>query len=214
MAYPLRNVLEFLLSRGIPPDSTRRRPSCSWDTQIRSKRWATKSSPPPYARCRVSTACWWSITRRRKRRGLRKCLRSARSTRYFLLGADLLTELRIKEVARYAVGGYVYYVSLRGVTGAANLDVSEVARKNCRRSARISNCRSASCFGIRDAQTARAVARDCRCRGHRQPAGAGNRVERARARTGQYLEIGQGYPQCARPVHPPAVSSRKQGLMP
>ena len=35
---------------------------------------------------------------------------------------------RIKLIAR-AAGGFIYYVSLRGVTGAANLDVREVAAK-------------------------------------------------------------------------------------
>ncbi len=35
---------------------------------------------------------------------------------------------RIRRIVRLA-GGFVYYVSLRGVTGAANLDLSEVAQK-------------------------------------------------------------------------------------
>ncbi len=35
---------------------------------------------------------------------------------------------RIRRIVRLA-GGFVYYVSLRGVTGSANLDVSEVERK-------------------------------------------------------------------------------------
>src|SRR5262249_41760392 len=48
-------------------------------------------------------------------------------------GVDLIfmlaptsTETRIREVARIA-SGYVYYVSLKGVTGAGHLDVSAVA---------------------------------------------------------------------------------------
>ena len=66
------------------------------------------------------------------------------------------TASRIKEVARYA-RGYVYYVSLRGVTGAANLDIDEVARKLPEIRAHIQLPVGVG-FGIRDAQTARAVA--------------------------------------------------------
>ena len=66
------------------------------------------------------------------------------------------TETRIKEVARYA-RGYVYYVSLRGVTGAANLDVSDVAKKLPEIRAHIKLPIGVG-FGIRDAKTARAVA--------------------------------------------------------
>ncbi len=63
---------------------------------------------------------------------------------------------RIAEVCKH-VGGYVYYVSLKGVTGAANLDTDDVAR-------RVSNIKSLSNipvavgFGITDASSAVAVA--------------------------------------------------------
>jgi tryptophan synthase alpha chain len=73
----------------------------------------------------------------------------------FLL-APTSTDKRIQEVARVG-SGYLYYVSLRGVTGAANLDFSEVA-------ARIPQIRAATRlpigvgFGIRDAESARQVA--------------------------------------------------------
>jgi tryptophan synthase alpha chain len=89
-------------------------------------------------------------------------------------GGDLLAELkqrgidsiyllspttedsRIEQVARVA-SGYIYYVSLKGVTGASHLDLDEVGR-------RIPHIRShirlpiGVGFGIRDAETARAVA--------------------------------------------------------
>jgi tryptophan synthase alpha chain len=74
----------------------------------------------------------------------------------FLL-APTSTEKRIEQVARVG-SGYLYYVSLRGVTGAANLDLSEVT-------SRIPTIRAATRlpigvgFGIRDAQSAREVAR-------------------------------------------------------
>jgi tryptophan synthase alpha chain len=74
----------------------------------------------------------------------------------FLL-APTSTDRRIHEVARRG-SGYIYYVSLRGVTGAAHLDVDEVA-------ARIPKIRAATSlpigvgFGIRDAESARRVAK-------------------------------------------------------
>ena len=44
------------------------------------------------------------------------------------LVAPTTTEERIQTIARVA-GGFVYYVSLKGVTGAASLDTEEVSRK-------------------------------------------------------------------------------------
>ena len=73
----------------------------------------------------------------------------------FLL-APTSTDKRIEQVGRVG-SGYLYYVSLRGVTGAANLDFSEV-------SSRIPAIRAATRlpigvgFGIRDAESARRVA--------------------------------------------------------
>jgi tryptophan synthase alpha chain len=74
----------------------------------------------------------------------------------FLL-APTSTEQRIALVAELA-SGYVYYVSLKGVTGSAELDVEAVA-------SRIPGIRAlvgmpvGVGFGIRDAQTASAIAR-------------------------------------------------------
>jgi tryptophan synthase alpha chain len=73
----------------------------------------------------------------------------------FLL-APTSTDKRIQDVGRCG-SGYLYYVSLRGITGAANIDVSEVA-------ARIPKIRAATKlpigvgFGIRDAESARRIA--------------------------------------------------------
>jgi tryptophan synthase alpha chain len=73
----------------------------------------------------------------------------------FLL-APTSTKKRIDEVARSG-SGYLYYVSLRGVTGAANIDISEIKEK-------IPAIRKATRmpigvgFGIRDAESARRVA--------------------------------------------------------
>jgi len=73
----------------------------------------------------------------------------------FLL-APTSTDARIAQVARIA-SGFVYYVSLRGVTGAGHLDVSSVARAMPRIRAHVKLPIGVG-FGIRDAATARAVA--------------------------------------------------------
>lgn len=74
----------------------------------------------------------------------------------FLL-APTSTEQRIQQVARIA-SGYVYYVSLKGVTGAGHLDTGAVEkaipaiRKHVKIPVGVG-------FGIRDAVTARAIGR-------------------------------------------------------
>ncbi len=74
----------------------------------------------------------------------------------FLL-APTSTEARIAAVAQIA-RGYVYYVSLKGVTGASHIDTTDVANKLAvvRRHVRIP---VGVGFGIRDAESAQAVAR-------------------------------------------------------
>ena len=74
----------------------------------------------------------------------------------FLL-APTSTEQRIREVGRIATG-YVYYVSLKGVTGAGHLDTDAVAEAVPRIRAHVKVPVGVG-FGIRDATTARAVAR-------------------------------------------------------
>ena len=73
----------------------------------------------------------------------------------FLL-APTSTEQRIKDVARIA-SGYVYYVSLKGVTGAGHLDTAAVALAVPRIQAHVKIPVGVG-FGIRDAATAKAVA--------------------------------------------------------
>ena len=73
----------------------------------------------------------------------------------FLL-APTSTDKRIEQVARVA-SGYLYYVSLRGVTGAANLDFSEIVAKIPKIRA-VTNLPIGVGFGIRDAESARRVA--------------------------------------------------------
>jgi tryptophan synthase alpha chain len=73
----------------------------------------------------------------------------------FLL-APTSTEQRMREVGRIATG-YVYYVSLKGVTGAGHIDTQAVAQMlpRIREHVRVP---VGVGFGIRDGETARAVA--------------------------------------------------------
>lgn len=73
----------------------------------------------------------------------------------FLL-APTSTDARIEQVAK-AASGYIYYVSLKGVTGSAILDTASVAAK-IPVIKQHGNLPVGVGFGIRDAQTARAVA--------------------------------------------------------
>ncbi|MBC7802438.1 MAG: tryptophan synthase subunit alpha [Candidatus Parcubacteria bacterium] len=74
----------------------------------------------------------------------------------FLL-APTSTDARIREVAR-AGTGYLYYVSLKGVTGVKSADAGDIA-------AQLPRLRAASSlpigvgFGIKDAETARAISK-------------------------------------------------------
>ena len=103
----------------------------------------------------------------------------------FLL-APTSTDQRIQEVARVG-SGYLYYVSLRGVTGAGHIDLADVA-------AHMPKIRAATRlpigvgFGIRDAESARRVAQiaDGVVIGSRiiqeiEDAGAGQAVARVKA---------------------------------
>lgn len=54
--------------------------------------------------------------------------------------------------------GFVYYVSLKGVTGAQNLDIVEVSKKVAEIQAK-TNLPIGVGFGVRDAETAKAVAK-------------------------------------------------------
>ncbi|MEP7062943.1 MAG: tryptophan synthase subunit alpha [Betaproteobacteria bacterium] len=82
-------------------------------------------------------------------------LRDADIAPIFLI-APTTPESRIAAIARIA-RGYAYYVSLKGVTGAANLDAGDVAKHLAaiRRHLRIP---LGVGFGIRDAASAQAVA--------------------------------------------------------
>jgi len=74
----------------------------------------------------------------------------------FLL-SPTTTDTRLKEVA--ALGrGYLYYVALKGVTGAANIDLTDVSQRMGRIRA-LTKLPVGVGFGIRDAETARRIAR-------------------------------------------------------
>ena len=81
-------------------------------------------------------------------------LRAHQMDLIFLL-APTSTDARMAQIARVA-SGYVYYVSLKGVTGAGTLDVGQVQAMLPRIRAHVTIPVGVG-FGIRDAQTARAV---------------------------------------------------------
>ncbi len=88
--------------------------------------------------------------------GFAHALRERDMDLIFLL-APTSTDERMAQVAQVA-SGYVYYVSLKGVTGAGTLDVSQVEAMLPRIRAHVSIPVGVG-FGIRDADTARAVGR-------------------------------------------------------
>ena len=83
-------------------------------------------------------------------------LRAAGMDLIFLL-APTSTDERMAQVARVA-SGYVYYVSLKGVTGAGTLDVGQVEAMLPRIRAHVSIPVGVG-FGICDADTAKAIGR-------------------------------------------------------
>lgn len=76
----------------------------------------------------------------------------------FLL-APTTTDKRIRAIAELA-SGYLYYVSLKGVTGAGNLDIESV-RTMLQRIKAITDLPITVGFGIKDAASAQAVAQLC-----------------------------------------------------
>jgi len=83
-------------------------------------------------------------------------LRERQMDLIFLL-APTSTEERMAQVAQVA-SGYVYYVSLKGVTGAGTLNVDEVEKMLPRIRQHV-HIPVGVGFGIRDAQTAQAIGR-------------------------------------------------------
>ena len=83
-------------------------------------------------------------------------LLDARELDTIFLLSPTTTEARLKQVA--ALGrGYLYYVSLKGVTGAANIDLDDVSTRLARIRA-YTGLPLGVGFGIRDPETARRIA--------------------------------------------------------
>jgi len=76
-----------------------------------------------------------------------------------LLIAPTTTEERVRYICDSAAG-YVYYVSLKGVTGAGHLDTSDVGERLAL-IRRFTDLPVTVGFGIKDADSATAVARHC-----------------------------------------------------
>jgi tryptophan synthase alpha chain len=83
-----------------------------------------------------------------------KMVRDAGMDLIFLL-APTSTADRVACIARQA-SGYIYYVSLKGITGASHLDLADVAA-NVQRIRRETNLPVGVGFGIRDGATAKAI---------------------------------------------------------
>ena len=81
---------------------------------------------------------------------------AARGIDIIFLVAPTTTDARMREIAA-AARGYIYYVSLKGVTGATHLDVAEV-RAKLEQLRRHTELPIGVGFGIRDGATARAMA--------------------------------------------------------
>ena len=108
-------------------------------------------------------------------------LRSQGLDPIFLL-APTSTEMRMAHVGRIA-SGYVYYVSLKGVTGAGHLDTTAVAAM-VPRIKQFVKLPVGVGFGIRDAKTAQAVAavsEQSACTGFRRTLFNGNFPDQTRA---------------------------------
>ncbi|MCG5030396.1 tryptophan synthase subunit alpha [Mesosutterella sp. OilRF-GAM-744-9] len=73
--------------------------------------------------------------------------------------APTSAESRVKEVCALATG-YLYYVSLKGTTGAGTLDIGSV-RENVARIEKYAKCPVLVGFGISSGETARAIAQTC-----------------------------------------------------
>lgn len=69
--------------------------------------------------------------------------------------APTTTEARIREIAKVA-SGFIYYVSLKGVTGSAQLDTTEVSRK-IEQLRQLIDLPIGVGFGIRDAESAKRI---------------------------------------------------------
>jgi tryptophan synthase alpha chain len=80
----------------------------------------------------------------------------ARSLDTIFLLSPTTTDERLRQIAELG-RGYLYYVSLRGVTGASNIDFADVAAR-VRRVREFTRLPVGVGFGIRDVASARAIA--------------------------------------------------------
>ena len=86
---------------------------------------------------------------------LNACLQTAGIDNIFLVAPTTPAE-RIEKIAQVATG-FVYYVSFKGVTGAARLDTAEVAQRLAQ-VRKVCDLPLAVGFGIKDAESAAAIA--------------------------------------------------------
>ena len=94
-------------------------------------------------------------TSRKEQQAAAELLKTHQIDSIFLL-SPTTQDSRMEQVGRMATG-YIYYVSLKGVTGAATLDLKDVAAKIPQIRSHIKLPIGVG-FGIRDAETAKAIA--------------------------------------------------------
>ncbi|AIL32162.1 tryptophan synthase subunit alpha [Basilea psittacipulmonis] len=85
-----------------------------------------------------------------------KELKNRQISPIFLL-APTSNEARMKEIAKIA-SGYIYYVSLKGVTGSGTLDTNEVKQRVELIKQHVGHIPVGVGFGIKDAESAKAIA--------------------------------------------------------
>ena len=127
------------------------------------------------AQCRrVSMVFSWSTIRLKRRLEFSAALKAPAIDAIFLL-APTTTDERIAAVAQQA-SGYLYYVSLKGITGAAHLDVT-ASRRGYRRSGATPACRLAWALVFATLRMRSGCASRRRC-SHRFTHHRGNRIRR------------------------------------
>jgi tryptophan synthase alpha chain len=104
-------------------------------------------------RSRAWMACWWSITRRRRPKFWRRHEGAGLDPIFLLAPTSNAERIAQAQIA----SGYVYYVSLAGVTGSGALNVEAVAER-CRPFAKRPACRSASVLASAMRATAKRIA--------------------------------------------------------
>ena len=151
----------------LPQAATTRRRSCSWVTTIRSISTASIASSgmrnPPASTASSSSTC-------RRKRTSELCLPALKAGLNFIRLATPTTDDKRLPAVLANTSGFVYYVSITGITGAAAPD-AEKRSAAVARIKRHTELPVAVGFGVRTAEQAARIASRRRWRGGRLGAG-------------------------------------------